>query len=304
LSPNLFPVPIGNVLACSPSQLAFVPGTPVWALCLVCAVRFLGLCESLWPREKRILAPCNLANAAEGYVTGRGVVMYDRPLGRHREHISAGPPRGPQLEARRLAELEETVRRYGELKLAMTDMMFVVDGAGLFLDANERLAARLGFTIAELSQMKLYELVEDDAEDPRQKMMPFFARSGGPRSLLTKAGERVRVFVSSVGRYDEAGQFSGAVVVCREAGTGEERTETIAGTALEMNQPLAGIYGYSELLRTTVGAREPAQRYVKQIYEQSERLARLVRRIRAQQGMPPGGIELDVQAEEEKESGP
>jgi PAS domain S-box-containing protein len=184
----------------------------------------------------------------------------------------------------RLIELEEVARCYRELKRAMTDMMFVVDGTGRFLDMNERVTQRLGYGVTDLVAMRLYEVVDGDTEDPRQKMMPFFARTGGRQALVTRSGERVPVLVSSVSRYSEAGQFAGAVVVCREVKVEGTGPSALADTAQEMNQPLAGIYGYSELLKGSVGPRDPAYRYAKKIYEQSERLASLVRRIKAEQG--------------------
>ncbi|GAH09617.1 unnamed protein product [marine sediment metagenome] len=198
-------------------------------------------------------------------------------------------------EPDRLAELEETARRYRELKRAIGDMMFVVDSAGRFLDVNERFAARLGYAASELFEMKLYEVVKDDAEDPRQRMMPFFARSAGQQTLRARSGEEVHVAVSSVGRYDQAGQFAGALVVCRDVPKEEEHAEAIADAAQEMNQPLSGIYGYSELLKGSVGPRDPAYRYARKIYEQSERLASLVKRIKAEQGAPPSGLTLGEQ---------
>jgi PAS domain S-box-containing protein len=171
----------------------------------------------------------------------------------------------------------------------MAEMMFVVDGTGRFLDTNERRTHRLGYSVTELVAMRLYEVVDGEAEDPRQKMMPFFARSGGRQVLVARSGDRVPVLVSSVGRYSEAGQFAGAVVVCREVTGDGPGATTLADAAQEMNQPLAGIYGYSELLKGSVGPRDPAYRYAKKIYEQSERLASLVKRIKADQGVAPDG---------------
>ncbi len=207
----------------------------------------------------------------------------------HEQDLTKSAP-GPDAEAKRLAELEETARRYRELKRAIGDMMFVVDGRGRFLDVNERFTRRLGYGASELFEMKLYEVVEDEAEDPRQRMMPFFARSGGRQTLRAKNGERMHVLVSSVGRYDEVGQFAGALVVCRDVSDDKGNAEAIVEAAQEMNQPLSGIYGYSELLKGSVGPRDPAYRYARKIYEQSERLASLVKRIKAEQGVPPSGL--------------
>jgi PAS domain S-box-containing protein len=221
-----------------------------------------------------------------------------------KERAVAGSVPQSKAEEKRTAEIEEAARRYAELKRAMPDMMFVVDGTGCFLDANDRFTRRLGYEPAELGQKKLYEVVEDEAEDPRQRMMPFFARNGGVRALRTKEGERVWVMASSVGRYDDAGRFSGAVVVCREVPAGEAKTEAIARAAQEMNQPLSGICGYSELLKGSVGPRDPAYKYARKIYEQGERLAALVRQIKSEQGAPPEGLipgeqpRLHEQAEE------
>lgn len=196
------------------------------------------------------------------------------------------PDPGPEQNG----ELEEAARRYGELKRAITDMMFVVDGTGLFLDMNAQFAWRLGYNPPDLLKMHLYEVVSGDAGDPRQKMMPFFARNGGRQALVAKNGRRVPVTVGAVSRYDEAGQFAGALVVCRGLDEGETRAGAIADAAQEMNQPLSGIYGYSELLKGSVAPRDPAYRYAKKIYEQSERLASLVRRIKSEQGLPPSGL--------------
>jgi len=153
---------------------------------------------------------------------------------------------------------------------------------------NERFAQRIGYGASELQAMKLYEVVEGDAEDPRQKMMPFFARSGGRQVLRAKDGERLPVVVSSVGRYTQAGQFAGALVVCRDAAGQGAGADAISHAAQEMNQPLSGIYGYSELLKGSVGPQDPAYRYAKKIYEQSERLASLVKKIKAQQSEAEG----------------
>jgi PAS domain S-box-containing protein len=213
----------------------------------------------------------------------------------NQDQVPTAPECGSGTAEDRLAQLEEAARRYGELKRAIGDMMFVVDSAGRFLDVNDRLAARLGYAGSELFEMKLYEVVKDDAEDPRQRMMPFFARSAGLQTLRARSGEEVQVAVSSVGRYDEAGQFAGALVVCREVPKEEEHAGAIADAAQEMNQPLSGIYGYSELLKGSVGPRDPAYRYARKIYEQSERLASLVKRIKAEQGAPPRVLPPDGQ---------
>lgn len=215
-----------------------------------------------------------------------------------KERAVAGSVPQSRAEEKRTAEIEEVARRYAELKRAMPDMMFVVDGTGCFLDANDRFIRRLGYEVAELTQMKLYQVVEDDAEDPRQRMMPFFARSGGMRVLRSKAGERLPVVVNSVARYDDAGRFTGALVVCREVPADEAKSEAITRTAQEMNQPLAGIYGYSELLKGSVGPRDPAYKYARKIYEQSERLASLVRRIKTEQGGAPDDVASDEQVAE------
>jgi signal transduction histidine kinase len=170
------------------------------------------------------------------------------------DNAGNGPPAARPMG--RLSELEEIARRYRELKQAMADLMFVVDGAGRFLDVNEQFSRRLGYGPDELGGKRLYELVDGKAEDPRQRMMPFFARNGGQQVL------------------DE----------------GQSRSGAIEEAAQEMNQPLSGIYGYSELLKGSVGTRDPAYRYAKKIYEQSERLAALVKRIKAEQGLPPDGL--------------
>ncbi|MBN1917976.1 MAG: PAS domain S-box protein [Verrucomicrobia bacterium] len=198
----------------------------------------------------------------------------------------------------RLSELEEIARRYDDLKRAITSLLFVVDGAGRFLDVNEEFSRRLGYFPSELAGMRLYEIIDGKAEDPRQKMMPFFARNGGRQTLVAKDGRRVAVSPSSVGRYTEDGRFAGALVVCRALDEGKERVGAIEEAAQEMNQPLSGIYGYSELLKGTVGPRDPAYRYAKKIYEQSERLAALVKRIKAEQGLPPDGLAPDVRPPE------
>jgi len=209
---------------------------------------------------------------------------HDRPEDSQENTSPAPPPVG------RSSELEEIAQRYRELKRAIPDLMFVVDGAGRFLDMNEQFARRLGYSPDELGRKRLYEVVDGKAEDPRQKMMPFFARSGGRQTLVAKNGQRITVAVSAVSRYTEEGQFAGALVVSRVLDDGQNRAGVIAEAAQEMNQPLSGIYGYSELLKSSVTPHDPAYRYAKKIYEQSERLAALVRRIKAEQGLPPDGL--------------
>ncbi len=59
--------------------------------------------------------------------------------------------------------------------------------------------------------------------------------------------------------------------------TGADREAiTISG---EVNQPLSGISGYSELLRDSVARNDPAYRYATKIYEQSQRLTDLIQKI-------------------------
>jgi PAS domain S-box-containing protein len=211
---------------------------------------------------------------------------------------NAPPAPCPTDDPQRVSDLGEIARRYRELKRAMTDLMFVVDATGRFLDSNEQFSWRLGYGPSELAQKRLYELVDGKAEDARQKMMPFFARNGGRQVLVAKNGQRITVTVSSVGRYTEDNRFAGALVVCRVHDEGQDRAGAIAEAAQEMNQPLSGIYGYSELLKGSVAPRDPAYRYAKKIYEQSERLAALVRRIKAEQGLPPNGLGQGAQPSE------
>ena len=107
-------------------------------------------------------------------------------------------------------------------------------------------------------------------------------------SGVTSAGGKSYYEIIGIPLTDDKGAVTGGFEVIREItelrkkldemdslGEGVRLTE-VQG---EVNQPLAGISGYSELLRKSVGREDPAYRYATKIYEQSQRLAGLVKKI-------------------------
>ena len=104
-------------------------------------------------------------------------------------------------------------------------------------------------------------------------------------------GRKVYFEMVGVPIMDDEGRVTGGFEIVRDITTlkakidklnrsgGGERGPDICKIFGEVNQPLSGISGYSELLRKSVGTGEPAYRYATKIYEQSQRLADLIRKI-------------------------
>jgi len=90
---------------------------------------------------------------------------------------------------------------------------------------------------------------------------------------------------------DEHGRVAGGFEIIRDItelmaainklnqSTGSPQSGDMRAIQGEMNQPLSGISGYSELLKGSVGADDPAYRYATKIYEQSQRLTDMIRKI-------------------------
>jgi len=210
----------------------------------------------------------------------------------------------PALEkAAEIAHLKEELRlkeRYEFLFSHASDGLLTIDARGKIMDVNESLLAVTGYTREELQGRSFTELVTGESLDDAQEIFRKF-RAGDPPfrfdiHVLGKEGKKI--LFSATGRI-LPGKMRTSIFSLRdvterrrlamelERTTAELRekereamiVELAGAAAHELNQPLTSILGLIELIRKDIGEDDPCVMKLKEVSEQVERMAKIVRRI-------------------------
>jgi PAS domain S-box-containing protein len=182
---------------------------------------------------------------------------------------------------------------------SLVDLVAVTDKELRIVQTNEAFAARVGLKRTDVMRRPLNELVGPEtlayveAADTWQGIVPAVQRRVDDEELdgtflLTATPLRT-----------QDGQTKGRVLVARDI-THQTRLEAeravlrerltqseklaslgqlVAGIALEMNNPLQGVLGHLELLIDMTEAAKPVKRELKQIYQEADRAAKIVRNL-------------------------
>ena len=203
------------------------------------------------------------------------------------------------LQQRRL--LEDTFN-------SLIDLVVVTDNGMRVVQMNEAFAARVGGSRQEVMDRPLAELISPDivkwvaaSEPPRPAEGSAAAQDPPPVRTWQFTDEHLGgIFAATVTPLiNHEGNPTGRVLVARDI-TAQVQLESerealrgrlaqseklaslgqfVAGIAHEMNNPLQGVLGHLELLIETSDAAKPVRPTLRQIYQEGDRAAKIVRNL-------------------------
>jgi PAS domain S-box-containing protein len=195
-------------------------------------------------------------------------------------------------ERARAAALARSEARYSRLVESASDAIFTMDEAGRFTAANRSLEKAVGLTRDELLGAPLALVVDArDVADAERLLRQTFAgnRSRGPLRYRSADGSVRHGSVITAPVFED-GVIVGALGIMRDV-TDDQRLaeqllqqeklaavgQLVSGVAHELNNPLAGVMAFSELLLASGAAHGADTRHALQtIHHEAVRAAKIV----------------------------
>jgi PAS domain S-box-containing protein len=210
---------------------------------------------------------------------------------------------GAQLSSvvENLQLLDNVIRSRRELENtfdSIAHLVVVCDQSGTIVNANKAFADRLGLTRDEVVDRPLTECIGPELAAWLATAQPPDAPSGATLEVVDPVLKGAFI-VTATDLVDAEQQRAGLVLVARDL-TPQSRLEAerealrrrltqseklaalgqfVAGIAHELNNPLQGVLGHLELLRTTGAFPKHLRRETQTIYREAERAAKIVRNL-------------------------
>lgn len=246
----------------------------------------------------------------KGYRRALGAVIFDGvrfDSGGERDLLERADEVAHQLSRaiENMQLLEEVLRSRRELENtfdSIADLVAVCDRRQRLVRVNEAFALRVGVARDDIVDRPLADFIGPDAQRWFTALDQARPRRGGRGPVTREITDPVlngtfSVTVTDLLRQDH--EPVGRVIVARditpqarlEAERAELRTrltqseklaalgQFVAGIAHELNNPLQGVLGHLELLRTTGAFPKPLRRDVQVIYREADRAAKIVRNL-------------------------
>ena len=215
-------------------------------------------------------------------------------------------------EARERAEaLERSEARYARLVESAPDGIFTLDEAGRFTSVNRALEAAYGRTREQIIGREFVLLV-----DPRDRIVSWRAfeeakATGQSRRVELRYtapdGQERRASLMASPFHDRGGAVS-VLGVVRDVTDEQRLTEQllrqeklaaigqlVSGVAHELNNPLAGVMAFAQLLLAGPGLEEEQRRSVETIHQESRRAAKIVSNLLTfARQHPPARVATDL----------
>ncbi len=195
-------------------------------------------------------------------------------------------------EARaRAADLKRSEARYARLVESASDAIFTVDEQGLFTAVNRALEVAIGRAREELIGAPFAELVDErDLADTEALLRSTFAGERSRASVRYKRqGGEIRHGSVITSPVLDDGRIVGALGIMRDV-TDEKRLaeqllqqeklaavgQLVSGVAHELNNPLAGVMAFSQLLLASPSLDDEAREGIATIGREAQRAAKIV----------------------------
>jgi two-component system phosphate regulon sensor histidine kinase PhoR len=177
-------------------------------------------------------------------------------------------------------QFEEISRRRNEFN-AITDNMseglLVLDPEGRILSCNKSARSLLGIHLKQVEHQSALAVRRDETfRNLLEK-----ARSGSPSEAEISSGQRrLHLFANPV-KYKAAVQGMVLVIldVTEKAERDNLRREFTANVSHELKTPLASVSGFAEIMAEGVAKPEDMPRFARKIYDEAQRLIRLINDI-------------------------